>query len=182
MPLEPRQPTRMTDPEMSDKRTGWGEMLANGNGLKITVFAGGVALQAIEVFIGSALLPSIVRDIGGLELFAWNATVFIVASIAASIFAAIRPFGIGPRGNYLLATIAFGAGSLICGLSPSMEVMLVGRAVQGFGAGLLVAMTYAMIRLVFEPSLWPRAMALISSVWGIATLVGPAIGGVQPLA
>lgn len=163
---------------MTKNNNGWGELFAGPNGLRVTVFAGGVALQAIEVFIGSTLLPSIVADIGGLELFAWNATVFIVASIAASIFATIRPFGIGPRGNYMLAAIAFCIGSLICGASPNMEVMLVGRAVQGFGAGLLVAMTYAMIRLVFAEHLWPRAMALISSVWGVATLIGPAIGGI----
>src|SRR5690606_22924080 len=132
---------------MTRNNSGWAELMAGDNALKIAVFAGGVGLQAIEVFIGATLLPSIVAEIGGLDLFAWNASVFIVASIVASIFAAIRPFGIGPRGNYLLAAIAFGLGSLICGAAPNMPVMLVGRAVQGFGAGLLVAMTYAMIRL-----------------------------------
>ena len=157
---------------------GWGELMSGGNGLKVVVFAGGVALQAIETFIGSTLLPSVVGDIGGLELFAWNTTVFIVASIVAAMFAAVRPFGVGPRGSYLLAALGFGIGSLICGFAPSMDVMLIGRAVQGFGAGLLTAMSYAMIRLVFPTHLWGRAFAVISSVWGVSTLIGPAIGGV----
>ena len=163
---------------MSTKERGWRAMFEGGNGLAVTVFAGGVGLQAIETFIGSTLLPSVVAEIGGLELFAWNTTVFIVASIIASIFAAVRPFGIGPRGSYVLAAAGFAVGSLICGAAPSMEVMLIGRAVQGFGAGLLTAMSYAMIRIVFPEHLWGRAFALISSVWGISILIGPAIGGV----
>jgi MFS family permease len=59
-----------------------------------------------------------------------------------------------------------------------MEVMLLGRTVQGMGAGLLTAMSYAMIGIVFPQHLWGLAFALISSIWGIATLIGPAIRGV----
>ena len=156
----------------------WGAMFRGGRGLAAITLASGVGLQALETFIGSTLLPSVVREIGGLELFAWNTTVFIVASIVASIFAAVRPFGLGPRGIYLFAALGFGLGSLICGLAPNMEVMLLGRTVQGFGAGLLTAMSYSMIRLVFPPELWGRAFALISSVWGVSTVIGPAVGGI----
>ena len=163
---------------MTATDNSWGAMFAGSRGLAAVTLASGVGLQAIETFIGSTLLPSVVAEIGGLELFAWNTTVFIVASIIASIFAAIRPFGLGPRGIYVFAAIGFGLGSLVCGLSPNMEVMLAGRAVQGFGAGLLTAMSYSMIRLMFPPELWGRAFALISSVWGVATVVGPAIGGI----
>jgi len=157
---------------------GWGELFSGGNGLRIAVFASGVALPALNVFISGTLMPSVVDEIGGLELFAWSTTLFIVASIIASIFAAIRPFGLGPRQNYIIAALAFGIGSLVCGLAPVMWILLVGRVVQGFGAGLLGALTYAMIRVVFPERLWPRAMGLISGVWGVATLVGPAIGGI----
>jgi MFS family permease len=156
----------------------WGAMFSGGRGLAAITLASGVGLQALETFIGSTLLPSVVRDIGGLELFAWNTTVFIVASIMASIFAAVRPLRLGPRGIYLFAAFGFGLGSLICGLAPNMEVMLLGRAVQGFGAGLLTAMSYSMIRLMFPQELWGRAFALISSVWGVSTMIGPAVGGV----
>ncbi len=163
---------------MAQAQSSWLDLFRGENGLRVAVLSGGVGLHAVNVFIGSTLLPSVVEDIGGLDLFAWNTTLFIVASIVASIFAATRPFGIGPRAYYVLATVAFALGSLACGAAPNMPVMLVGRMVQGFGAGMLVAMTHAMIRVVFAPALWPRAMALISGVWGVATLIGPAAGGV----
>src|SRR5688572_21021488 len=163
---------------MATETTSWRDFLAGDNKLKVIVFAGGVALTAIEVYIGSTLMPSVVGEIGGLDLFAWVTTVFIVASIAASMFAAVRPFGLGPRQNYLIAAACFGLGSLICGLAPSMPVLLLGRAVQGFGGGLLGALTYMMVRLVFPERLWALAIALASSMWAVSTLLGPAIGGI----
>lgn len=163
---------------MTAIQSGWRDLIAKGNGLKVAVFAGGVAITAIEVYIGSTLMPTVVAEIGGIDLFAWVTTVFIVASIVASIFATVRPFGLGPRHNYLIAAAAFGLGSLICGLAPSMPVLLAGRAVQGFGGGLLGAITIMMVRLVFPERLWALAFALASGMWGISTLVGPSVGGV----
>ena len=55
------------------------------------------------------MLPTVVHDIGGLDYFAWNTTLFIVASIAATVFAAVRPARIGPRDVYIIAASAFGA-------------------------------------------------------------------------
>ncbi len=59
-----------------------------------------------------------------------------------------------------------------------MPVLLIGRFVQGFGAGLLIAQSLSMLRIAFPERLWPRAMALTASVWGVATLLGPAVGGI----
>ena len=162
---------------MTTHSNGWRDLVREG-GLALPVFVGGVALQALEAFIGSAMLPTVVHDIGGLDLFAWNTTVFIVFSILATIFAATRPGSIGPRGAYVIAAATFGAGSLVCGLAPSMLVLLAGRALQGFGAGLIVATSLAMLRLIFPQHLWPRAMAMNAMTWGVATVLGPAIGGI----
>lgn len=87
------------------------------------------------------------------------------------------PPSIGPRGGYLIAAGAFALGSLVCGLAPSMIVLLGGRLVQGFGAGFLLAQSTSMFRIVYPERLWPRAMAFNATIWGIATLVGPAVGG-----
>ena len=162
---------------MTTQTAGWRDLIETG-GLALFVIFGGTSLQALEAFIASAMLPTVVGDIGGLELFAWNTTVFVVASIVATLFAAVRPKSIGPRGGYMIAAAAFAAGSLLCGLAPSMEVLLVGRLVQGFGAGLLIAQSISMYRIIFPERLWPRVMAVNATVWGVGTLVGPALGGI----
>ncbi|RYE09077.1 MAG: MFS transporter [Hyphomicrobiales bacterium] len=162
---------------MTTTSNSWRDLFASG-GLALFVIIGGTGLQAMEAFIGSAMMPTVVADIGGLELFAWNTTIFIVASILATLFAAVRPRSIGPRGGYLIAAAAFGLGSLLCGLAPSMHLLLGGRFVQGFGAGLLIAQSIAMFRIVFPERLWPRMMALNATVWGVGTLLGPALGGI----
>ena len=128
--------------------------------------------------VATTILPSVVQDIGGLDLYAWNTTLFVVASILGSALSARLLGGYGarsyPMGGFAVLHRRGGAGAL----APSMPVMLAGRTVQGFGGGLIFALSYAMINLVFEQRLWPRAMALISAMWGIATLVGPAVGGI----
>ena len=111
---------------MTTATTTWRELFMTG-GLALAVICGGTGLQALEAFIASAMLPTVVSDIGGLELFAWNTTIFIVASIVATLFAAVRPRSIGPRGGYMIAAAAFAAGSLLCGLAPSMIVLLAER-------------------------------------------------------
>src|SRR5690606_30165257 len=78
---------------------------------------------------------------------------------------------------YLFGAVIFCTGTLVCAFAPDMWVMLVGRAVQGGGGGLLYALAYAMIRQMFPQRLWPRAISLVSAMFGIATLLGPAIGG-----
>lgn len=158
--------------------TRWGDLLSGRNVVRSLALAGGVALHAVNVYIATTMLPTVVEDIGGLDLYAWNTTLFVVASILGSALSIKLLERAGPRGSYALATLIFAAGAVICALATSMPMMLVGRLVQGVGGGFLFALAYAMIRLAFEEPLWPRAMALVSGMWGVATLIGPAVGGV----
>ena len=162
----------------TDTQASWADLLQGANALRSIALAGGVALHAINVYIVTTILPSVIRDIGGLEYYAWNTTLFVVTSIVGSALSARLIETLGPRAAYLLAVAVFTAGSVICACAPSMPVMLVGRSVQGLGGGILFALSYALIRLVFDAALWSRAMALVSGMWGVATLCGPAIGGV----
>jgi MFS family permease len=156
----------------------WSELFQGRNGLRSTVLAGGVALHAINVYIVATILPSVVKDIGGLDYYAWNTTLFVVASILGSALSPKALDAFGPRVAYLIAILIFAVGTTACASAPSMPWLLVGRTAQGFGGGILLGLSYASIRLVFEDRLWPRAMALVSSMWGVATLLGPAIGGI----
>ena len=158
--------------------SGWSALLWGRNGLRSAALAGGVALHAINVYLVTTILPSVVKDIGGLDYYAWNTTLFVVASIIGSVLSAKCLSGLGPRVAYSLAGLVFTLGCAVCSSAPDMGVLVLGRAIQGLGGGLLFALPYSMIRLVFHEGLWPRAMALISGMWGAATLIGPAVGGV----
>ncbi|MDX7992044.1 MFS transporter [Xenorhabdus sp. Reich] len=156
----------------------WRDLFSSKNAPSAIALSLGVGLMAINTLIAITILPSVVNDIGGLNLYAWNTTLFVVASIIGSILSARLLSVSGARNAYLVAGLIFFIGSLFCTFAPTMEVMLIGRTIQGLGGGFLFALSYLMINLVFEQSLWTRAMALISGVWGVATLIGPAIGGI----
>ncbi|HYW58574.1 MAG TPA: MFS transporter [Polaromonas sp.] len=163
---------------MSNPSKGWMALLTGANAVRTLALAGGVALHAVNLYIGTTILPSVVRDIGGLDYYAWNTALFVIASIISAALASQLLEKFGPRAAYVAGALVFALGSLACALAPSMPVMLGGRFVQGFGGGLLLALPYAMIRLVYDEALWPRAIAVLSGMWGVATLLGPAIGGV----
>ncbi|WP_394825547.1 MFS transporter [Pendulispora albinea] len=164
--------------ESKQEERGWGELVAGANAVRSVALAGGVALHAVNVFIATTILPSVVQDIGGLGYYAWNTTVFIVASVVAAATSAKLLRTLGPRGAYAAAAIVFMTGTTLCATATVMPMMLLGRAVQGTGGGFLLSLSYVMIRIVFEEALWPRAVALVSGMWGVATLIGPAVGGV----
>lgn len=161
---------RKTEPEP--------RLFSGRNGLFAAMLAGGVILHAINIFMGGTVMPSVVKDIGGLDAYAWATTLFVVASILAAAVTARVLRALGPRGAYLVAALAFGAGTLVASLAPSMTVLLVGRTIQGFGGGFLYALAYAVTRRVLPPALWGKAIGLISSTFGVATLIGPAVGGI----
>ncbi|MBB3608721.1 MFS transporter [Rhizobium sp. BK602] len=141
------------------------------------MLGGGVTLYAVESYITATLAPSIVRDIGGLELFSWMTTLFVTAGVLGSITVATRPRGIGLRAVYVAAALIFGAGNLICAAAPNMHVVLAGRAVQGYGVGMLAGLAYAFIRFVYPEPLWRKASTLYAAIWGVATVLGPTLGG-----
>lgn len=155
----------------------WGELFSGRNGWRALALTGGVALHAVNVHIVTTVLPSVVREIGGLDWYAWSTTLFVIGSILGATLSVRLLAVLGPRGACLAALAVFSAGSIGCALAPAMPWMLAGRTVQGLGGGLLAALSYGLIQLVFEQRLWPRAVALVSGMWGVATLCGPAVGG-----
>ncbi|RYX91995.1 MAG: MFS transporter [Comamonadaceae bacterium] len=170
-------PDPNTSSPASVARASWSDLLKGRNGLLSLALTGGVALHAINVHIVTTVLPSVVMDIGGLDWYAWNTTLFVVASIAGAALSVRLLAALGPRGACIVALAVFTVGSSVCASAGSMAWMLSGRSVQGLGGGALAALSYALIQVVFAPRLWPRAVALVSGMWGVATLCGPAVGG-----
>ncbi|MEG1455732.1 MAG: MFS transporter, partial [Comamonas sp.] len=168
----------MSEPSSTPTATAsWADLFRGRNGLLALALTGGVALHAINVHIVTTVLPSVVQDIGGLDWYAWNTTLFVVASIVGAALSVRLLAALGPRGACIAALAVFSLGSAACASAVSMPWMLAGRSVQGLGGGILAALSYALIQVVFAPALWPRAVALVSGMWGIATLCGPAVGG-----
>ena len=160
------------------QEASWSELLWGRNGLRSLALAGGVFLHAIDVYIVATILPSVVQDIGGLEYYAWNITLFVVASIMGSALSPKAIDAFGSRRAYLVSIGVFLLGTVVCALAPSMAWLLLGRTCQGFGGGVLLGLSYALIRILFDERLWSRVVALISGMWGMATLAGPAVGGI----
>ncbi|RPA10189.1 MFS transporter [Gordonia sp. OPL2] len=155
----------------------WGELFARDHRAAVSVFAGGIAVYAVSTYLTAASLPSAVADIGGQRLYAWVMTVFLITSVFASMLVTRSLGRWGARGAYLIAFGLFGVGSLVCALTPTMSVMLAGRAVQGLGGGLLTGLAFAVIRVALPERLWVRAVGLTSAMWGIGNLIGPILGG-----
>jgi len=155
----------------------WGRLLGPEYLGTSTVLAGGVALYATNEFITISLLPSTVADIGGERLYAWVTTVYLVGSVVAATTVSAVLLRLGPRLAYLLGLAVFGAGSVVCAAAPTMEILLAGRILQGVAGGLLAGLGYAVINAVLPRTLWTRASALVSVMWGVGTLLGPAAGG-----
>ena len=166
----------MTETATPDTGT-WRQLLGPGHLGASTVLAGGVLLYATNEFLTISLLPSAVAEIGGQRFYAWVTAVYLVASVVAATTVHTVLMRTGPRLAYLSGLSVFGAGGLVCAAAPSMEVLLAGRVVQGFAGGLLAGLGYAVINTALPNTLWIKASALISAMWGVGTVLGPAAGG-----
>jgi MFS family permease len=138
----------------------------------------GIFGPAVNTFITATVLPSVVRDIGGLSLYAWATTAYAVASIVGSAASSVLMRTLGTRLGLIVASLILVTGTAACGTAPSMAVVVAGRAVQGVGGGLVFGTVHGMVRELFPEPMWPGRLALISSAWGVAAISGPFAGGV----
>nr|MDA8247607.1 MFS transporter [Rhodospirillales bacterium] len=127
-------------------RPRFSELLRGGNAGRSAVVGGGMILHALNTFIVATILPSIVRDIGGLRYFAWSTVLYLIASLFGGAFCARLVQRLGVRRAYRLALGGFALGSVACALAPAMPVLLAGRFVQGLGAGTLSALSFTLVR------------------------------------
>jgi MFS family permease len=160
------------------KPGSWRDLLGRERLGTATLLAGGVGLYATNEFLTISLLPSTVADIGGQRFYAWVIAVYLVGSVVAA--AAVNPLLVrfGPRASYLFTLAIFGIGTLGCALAPTMELLLVARTVQGAAGGMLAGLGYAVINSALPNWLWTRASALVSAMWGVSVIIGPAMGGI----
>ena len=137
-----------------------------------------VAMASYNNLSVTAALPDIGDDLGRVALLPWVVTVELLSAAIAVL--AVGPFidGAGARRAFRLTVVAFLATSAMCVVAPSMELLVAARVLQGLGSGALIGTALTCIGLVFEESVRPWAYALMSSVWGIMGIGGPALAAV----
>ncbi|HEX7117467.1 MAG TPA: MFS transporter [Longimicrobiales bacterium] len=139
----------------------------------------GVLMGALDIAIIGPALPAI-REAFGVDerAAAWTLTVFVLFNLIGTPLMAKLSDARGRRPIYVLAVAVFAAGSLGVALARSFPLLIVGRAVQGFGAGGIFPVASAVIGDIFPVEKRGRALGLIGAVFGIAFLIGPILGGV----
>lgn len=144
----------------------------------LAVLLCGVLLQSMNVLMLSTVLPTIVGELGGVAMMSWPTTAYLASSITAATCAAMLAAMLGVRATYCAGVTVFGVGSLLCSIAPTMEWIVAGRLVQGFGGGLEASVAYVIVRRTLPEAVWPRAIALVSGMWSVSVLMGPLVGGI----
>jgi EmrB/QacA subfamily drug resistance transporter len=134
-------------------------------------------MSALDQTVVSTAMPKIISELHGFENYSGPITAYMVASTASiPIVGKLSDF-YGRRLFLLLGVVLFVFASLLCGLSASMEQLIAFRGLQGIGAGVCQAMAFTTIADLFPPARRGRISGFMGAVFGLASVIGPALGG-----
>ncbi len=143
-----------------------GRLLRVGLVLLITL----VALEAMSV---ATVMPVVEQDLGDLALYGWTFSAFFLGGLVGVVVASSAADRMAPWLPVASAIVVFVAGLTVAGLAPSMLVLVVGRALQGLGAGALPAVAFVCVGRAVPAPERPRVLAWMSSAWMIPSVAGP---------
>lgn len=149
-------------------------------GLRLSVLtaatATGMLLAALDASIVGTAMPTVVAQLGGLDLFAWVFAGYALASTTAMpIFGRLSDV-LGRKRLYLSGLALFVVASGLCGLAQNMPQLIAFRALQGIGGAAIFALTFAIIGDLYPPERRGQIQGAVSSVWAISAVAGPALG------
>jgi EmrB/QacA subfamily drug resistance transporter len=136
------------------------------------------ALVAIDSTIIATAVPSIVRDIGGFAEFPWLFSIYLLAqAVSVPVYGKLSDL-FGRKPVILWGIGLFLIGSVMCGAAWNVWLLIAFRVVQGLGAGAIMPTTITIVGDLYSVQERARVQGYIASVWGVASVVGPALGGV----
>jgi len=155
----------------------WRELLQPALAARAALIMLGVWLNAADAMVTATIMPSVARDLGGYAYFAWAVAGYLLGSILAGASAGRLSQRLGLQSAITLAAALYAIGCVLSAASPTIEVFLAGRLLQGIGAGWIVGFCYIAISVAFPQRLWARMFGALAGVWGVASLLGPLVGG-----
>jgi EmrB/QacA subfamily drug resistance transporter len=137
-----------------------------------------IFLFAIDATIVSTAMPTIVARLGGLELYSWVFSIYMLTSaLTTPLFGKLSDL-YSRRRLMLIGIGIFVVGSTLCGAAQSMEALIAFRAIQGLGGGAIYALSFIVVGILFRADERAKMQGIISGIWGVASILGPLAGGI----
>ena len=167
-----------TDRDAAANRQAWGETLSRRRiGFVLASVMLGMLLSALDQTVVGTALPRIVLDLHGFEHYVWVTTGYLLATAASMPIWGKLSDAYGRKRFYALGMGLFVVGSALCGQAHSMTALIAFRSLQGLGAGAMMPISQAIIGDVFPPAQRAKFMGILMSVFGLAMIAGPLLGG-----
>ncbi|TCO24536.1 MFS transporter [Kribbella steppae] len=168
--------TTTAEPSIEQGTTSGGVLAPEYRALTIGMVAL-ITLVAFESLAVTTAMPTVAQALDGLYLYALAFGGPLASGVVAMVVSGTWSDLKGPTRPLWHGTAWFLAGLIIAGLAPTMEVLVVGRIIQGFGSGLLTVALYVVVGQLYPARLRPRIFAAFATGWVVPSLVGPAIAG-----
>ena len=134
-----------------------------------------VAFSAFEATAVTTVMPTVADDLDGVGLYALSFAAPLASGVVGMVAAGARSDRRGPVGPLVASLVLFALGLVVCGLAPSMEVLVAGRVLQGLGAGAMTVCLYVVVGLCIPSVLQPAVFASFAAAWVLPSLFGPAL-------
>jgi len=156
----------------------WGETLSRRRIAAVIVAVMlGMLLSAVDQTVVGTAMPRIIADLNGLTHYAWVAIAYLLASTASMPIWGKLSDAFGRKRFFILGMAIFMGGSALCGQANGMTELIAFRALQGLGAGAMMPISQAIIGDIFPPAQRARWSGVLMSVFAVATIIGPLLGG-----